>query len=1215
MTERIPDAVFIASAGTGKTHQVTELYKALILEGEQYPPEGHGLDSLMAGQICPPELVMPCHDIVMLTFARDAGAEMRTRITRKIEEMAAIEDRGLYWDILRSLAGATISTIHSFAQSLLKENALLAGISPAVSVLEGDAADAFLESAESVLLACLKSPDHPAHDLMRQLCQLRGADEVLARIEMLHRNLLSRGCSLAEMEDVSSLIAEAILPGYDELVSIAEHMKPLLEDASGRTNAGKFMKMFEAWLDQHPQASQDDILAACTAWNGDVSKSWSSNGKYPDFDTARLLIRQAVSRALGREAAELLRHFMGLARECALAYKEYKHRAGLLDFDDLLLKALQLLKEHPERAPRCRVIIVDEAQDNSRVQNQVILALREATRASLVICGDRKQSIHTWRAADPTGMQDMQALLEEHLPIALTRSYRSQDDLVAWINSMSRHETVLGRSYDEQAALKSRDLDVRPHGPNVELLLPDWEYHPDTPDERFDIEFSKEVKQKPRWLLTKADLKKLNESDDSDDWARALLQHEDRHILEAMAVARRIKLLVESDDDQWRPAFYWDESTSTWQKSAKGSFRYRDVMILLRATTRQEYYESAMRELGIQFTTGGKGRGFYFRQEVKDISSLLSWLANQRDRLALLAVLRSPLVGFSDSAIALLMEKAKGADRRDSVASGNDLSRVMLSTGPRAEEFVHTLDELGLDADAECYLAARDVLRSLKALAGRVPVVELVREAVKLTGYDAVLAGHFHGAQALANLQKLLTLLQETDYNNSLSLTEMANWLRKRISEENSPDAVVSDPEDDAVRISTAHSSKGLTSRIIFIPDLRYEGMSDTRRLIPYDRKEGLAVAADFEEPAAGGETGHCTTWDYEEVKELAKKERDEESRRLFYVAITRARSLVVLSGETPSRSSAWRSWINEWMLSQKSTDEIDQLVRRRSYAEIKSSADFQQKSEWVPITAKGLAGAMQAFRPIQAPDSWRLPVTALVKVPADNPDALLEYRRTSLVGLSAGTARGHGEEDHDNADQAMDAVPDELNEQSDSEPPITRSALSIGTAAHDVLERLDYSDLKNGGLKQQAMAMGFDKGLLKSLLPRVDAVASHLAPDMGDAETVIRELPFVARFDHEGAVCLIDGKIDLLYLIDGCWHIVDYKFSNANASKLLATYAMQLQIYQAALREWGDSFELTLLGCSDQGQITAVSVPSVDPAKLSADVIYTARLLESQMG
>ena len=141
----------------------------------------------------------------MLTFARDAGAEMRTRITRKIEEKAAEENDARYWDILRSLSGATISTIHSFAQSLLKENALLAGISPAVAVLEGESTDAFLESAEPVLLECLKDPEHPAYELVRQLCQAKGPAAVLARMEQLYRNLISRGLSLADIDQIDDL--------------------------------------------------------------------------------------------------------------------------------------------------------------------------------------------------------------------------------------------------------------------------------------------------------------------------------------------------------------------------------------------------------------------------------------------------------------------------------------------------------------------------------------------------------------------------------------------------------------------------------------------------------------------------------------------------------------------------------------------------------------------------------------------------------------------------------------------------------------------------------------------------------------------------------------------------------------------------------------------------------------------------------------------------
>ena len=648
---------------------------------------------------------------------------------------------------------------------------------------------------------------------------------------------------------------------------------------------------------------------------------------------------------------------------------------------------------------------------------------------------------------------------------------------------------------------------------------------------------------------------------------------------------------------------------------------------LLRATTRQDYYESALRELGIQFTTGGKGRGFFFRQEVRDVSGLLTWLASEHDRLALLGVMRSPFIGFSDSAIAILSSCRVEPAADDAAASlrhlsGQELTSLMMSRGVLADRVVERLTASGLAEDVECYRNGRDLLVALKALAGRVSAVDLVREAIRLTGYDAVLAGGFHGTQSLANLQKLLSILNSTERSNTMLLSEIAEWLRDQIGEVKAPDAVVSDPDDDAVRISTAHSSKGLTSRVIFIPDLRYCGVNDQSRCFPFDVEGDVRVAGSLEQPGPDGERRSLTTYEFDEVKAAAAVGRQEETQRLFYVAITRARSLVVLSGETPAGVGAsWRSWVNEWMSDLVARDpaELDRLVRLRGYDEVRESSaslEATRPRSGDGVSSRLLAAATAPFSGGASVSDWRLPVTSLVRIPAaDDTERLLAYRRSSLVGLAPAHYRSRTEEHAEDAPEGAD-----------QEPGTSRRAADLGTLAHDALERYDYSLEASVGVPRVLRQLGADESMVEALTPRVSAVVEHLSNDLRGNTDVLRELPFVATFSHEGERCTVDGKIDLMYLKDSVWHIVDYKFTESGEEGLRDDYAMQLQIYHSAvsresagLREplfcegAPTSFQLWLFGCNAEGRFLPIAIQPLLDDEVSSRLVVAAKIIAEQ--
>ena len=381
-------------------------------------------------------------------------------------------------------------------------------------------------------------------------------------------------------------------------------------------------------------------------------------------------------------------------------------------------------------------------------------------------------------------------------------------------------------------------------------------------------------------------------------------------------------------------------------------------------------------------------------------------------------------------------------------------------------------------------------------------------------------------------------------------------------------------------------------------------------------------MEASLPKPADDGDRIARETGAYGDEKEKARIERDEESRRLLYVAITRARSLVVLSGAHPNGDKrSWASMVNGWIsksVGGEGTEALDRLVRLRSYS---SLIDAAQEFESNVLSEAGADGgeALPGGDDLEAlptVNEVRLPVTTLVHVPS--PEDMLAYRQTTLVGLAPLLTVTRGEE------QQVSERPDFEKESADSgEPDLPANVL--GTLAHDVLEHVDYSDLSDDAIKRTIVQFGESDAMNAAVFPRVRAVVDYLKDDLLNAKDVIRELPFVAAFRSGESSVLVDGKIDLLYRKDGRWHIVDYKFTESGESKIRSEYAFQLQLYASALAstpshddfalKGADAYSLLLLGCNRAGGVTPVEVKPLSEDDTIFTAVENAATISSQLG
>jgi len=356
-------------------------------------------------------------------------------------------------------------------------------------------------------------------------------------------------------------------------------------------------------------------------------------------------------------------------------------------------------------------------------------------------------------------------------------------------------------------------------------------------------------------------------ADKGADWAGDGLASPWR-VAEARALAKRVKELID------------------------GGAEAGDVVVLTRASTDLRAYERALEEQGAPTYVIG-GRGYWSHPQVVDLIAYLRALANPREEEALYTVLASPLLGVPLDALVVL-----GAGAR---AARVDPWSLLCAPEGRLDELC-AWERERLAAFAQWFAAER-------GLASREPVEELIERALERSGYDLAMLAMPGGARRLANVRKLMRLGREheaaagADLHGFLKLVDVRagsaglGGSAGRAGSEDSAqgtregEAPVEGEALDAVRLMTIHRAKGLEFEIVCVADLGRgpRWRSDLLR-VGRDGRFGLRLAA----PGTGRRE---SALDYDALGEEQRAREEREERRLFYVAMTRARERLILSG------------------------------------------------------------------------------------------------------------------------------------------------------------------------------------------------------------------------------------------------------------------------------------------------------------------------------
>ena len=1146
-----------AAAGSGKTTVMVERILSLIAEG------------------------VSVDEMLIVTFTRASAADMRAKLTERLSALADGGDAHCREQLAR-LESASISTIHAFCTALLRTHFEAAGVDPAFRILD-DAENAVCEDAavDEALEAAYARMD----ENLARLDFGRGPKKVRELAVELYHGVADRPdpeAWMAQAEqmargDGAAWLAELTRAARQQLrqaVAYSESGVRLALQPDGTPAYADALNADIEALEALIPLEYDDLREALSSFK-QVTPRTPRKQKGVEWPDAVLALREQVkavrdsAKKCVESAAKLLRYeraqavsdmradadcmaaLFDLVRDIARRHGARKAEKSALTFSDLEHMALALLRQDEVASAvraRYRYVFVDEYQDTSDVQEELVSRIARPDNRFMV--GDVKQSIYRFRQAEPAlflrcyrryGAGDGGRL------IALTRNFRSRPAILELTNRVFERAMNGGDAEIEYDALSRLNPGAQFEGedPPVELIL-----------------------LAKRGLDGSAD--GADEPEEADELAE--LTHVER---EAAVVAGRIRRLMAE-----RPELH-----------------YRDVAVLTRAgRTVIPAMLTALLDAGIPAYAEGSA-GYFDAMEVQVFLAYLTLVENHRRDEAMIAVLRSPMQRISSPELALIRAEAREGAFCDAVAAyaehDNDLGR-------RLAAFLRDLE-------------------NDRVLSRSMPLPRLFSEIWRRTGFADALLALPGGKQRKANLDRLSARAAQYEANQSGGLTGFLRYAERMRARGDDEVAHTVGEADDVVRLMTVHKSKGLEFPVVFGVGLgkRFRVERSGDGLLAH-RELGLGMA--HVDPALS--TRRETIAHLAIARRRQAEDRAEELR-ILYVLLTRAKEQLILIGgvdSAPRKMNLWRIAVDEPSVYGCALDVILPALLAAPGGEEAVSpmgpqvgcvrlGDAEVRVHWLEeekiqpvepaeqarrssVARSLLEAADGVYRP-QVRDealleamSWRYPREMDVKKPIkltasgllrelEGPDVVPELAPRPLFMTEEGmTGAEKGSAVHaamQNLDygRLREAAPVRLSLLGGAVPEDGRTALA--SLRRELTRQLD--EMRARGILTEKQREAVPEAMLARFF------AGETGRRILAAEVLHREWPFNLRMeaedalaesergDYAGTMILVQGTIDLCFIEDGQWVLVDYKTDRStDIEELKAHYRRQLALYATAL-------------------------------------------------
>jgi len=859
------NVVLEASAGTGKTSVLVARYVNLLKRG-----------------------VDPAN-ILAITFTRKAAAEMRERIVRELAEAAERSefDRSRWIELRDRLGDIAISTIDAFCLSLLREFPLEADLDPGFDMADETEVPRLIEYALDQALRILTSQARSDPDIALVFAQLGIARTREGLASLLERRLvawtaldrfLGSGPADLTAERVCLETADRLqavlgaVPGglarfledgpvthqrYQLLVREIQRL-PELGQAGNAAFRGVLDRIAAHFLTADGRARTGGVIQPYRAHH------YQSDGAAKRHRSAVFALAQGIEDvvfAFRRDLNVVLAR--GVKRMFAVALAQYRQildERSVLDFADVLDRALELLRRMDEFSQsrfrleaRYHHVLVDEFQDTSRAQWELVALL-----------------IQSW--GEGTGVTTNPSIFV--VGDRKQSIYRFRDAEAAVLQEAARHIQALRPAGNPRRSITKSFRAVPTLLAFVNELFTDladpqpgggrFTY---TESDRFPTADDTEETRQATDNTDNTD--RINRSTDSTDntgrgFVLGIAAANDAVVC-ASRVADEIERILREDSVR-------DRKTGVPRRASPG-----DIGVLFRSRASHREFERELERRGIPAYVY-KGLGFFDADETKDAMALIRFLANPVSDLRAAAFLRSRFVRLSDAALATLAPRLAGA-----LFSEND------------EDLPAQIGELG-EEDRRVLGLARQYVPAWIAQVDRVPPAELFETILAESAYAYELRGP-RRRQAWENVKKMRSLVRRIQNRGYATMPRIADHLDSLTAGDES-NAVLE--ALDAVNLMTVHASKGLEFPIVFVVNMA-KGASGPPRPV----RLTVDVDADGEQQASVA-VGPFVS----EMDEAERQREKHETKRLLYVALTRARDRLYLASAlkdgvlTPGRGS-----------------------------------------------------------------------------------------------------------------------------------------------------------------------------------------------------------------------------------------------------------------------------------------------------------------------
>lgn len=1198
ITARGDNLLVAAAAGSGKTAVLVE--RLIRMVGDETNP-------------------IDVDRLLVATFTKAASEEMRHRIREALEKKLASEGESEH--IARQLAllpRASITTLHAFCMDIVRRNFVEVGLDPNFRI--GNEIEIELlrqDVLETVLEQYYANNDAAFYAFVESFTSDRSDSKIYELILELHTFSQSHPwpehwlrTSLAPFKKAAeeSISVDEKLQFWTGI--LLDSLKLELESARGDLQLALQICMQEAGLGAYVQKLADELGMLDPLLEAAFNEDWEVCGesfaainwgrlpsvKKDEVDEATKNqvtgLRDGVKKALskiqtdwfGRSAEEhaqditktvpILEVLIDLTLDFAKAYEAAKREKAIVDFNDLEHYTLHILRDAsstPEKLlpsavakeyqERFAEVLLDEYQDTNQVQEAIVQLLSKTAPGNRFMVGDVKQSIYRFRLAEPglflkkyEQYEQINALSgnDGGVRIDLARNFRSRRQVVDGINFIFRQ-----LMQPEVAEINYDDA--------AELKL-----GATYPEATHNCEV----------VLIQDGVQELSYEEEDEEELVATATEDEQVLLsktqkEARFVANRIHE-------------YMEQGFEVYDGKAKSNrkLQYRDIVILVRSPRSvAPVFEEELKLAGIP-CYAELNTGYFAAVEVETMVSLLHVVDNPNQDIALAAVLRSPLYGLTTEQLAQI---------RVAAPKGSFYEAVLV----RAQE----------DALLQRMLTQ---LERWRDQARSVPLSEFLWSVYRETGYYDGVGGWSGGVQRQANLRALIDRAKQFEASSYRGLFRFLRFIeRLRESGSDLGTAQAISEREDVVRIMSIHKSKGLEFPVVFLSGVSKK-FNEADMRVPFMMHRELGFGPKAIDPVR---RISYPTLAHQAIGQKMRKEMLAEEMRILYVALTRAKEKLIITGTVGDSTKQIEKWarflsVSELQLPQaalfKGRSYLDWLgpaLIRHPHAKVwrdqvgatAMNLRGEDPSEWTMtfVSETASVGTQQA---LQIDPTLLAALRKAEPLPTREPvDAALirqlnwqdpEHKASTVYAKISVSELKRMTEDPTPGDEL---VPPPMQVKLDRPKFLQEFKLTPterGTAYHTVMQHMPF---EMGGLQIPSFMDNLvsQQLLTEAQRQRVDAehlqtfVKSPLYTQLAQADAVYRELPFSLGIpagelhpelsgDSATKPILMQGVIDCLFEIDGNLHLLDYKTDRVTTTPadIGERYRKQLELYARAIEQ-----------------------------------------------